>query len=44
VTFRYRPTRFYVAATITTVTALALAIWCLWGRRAGIRRAIPAAV
>ncbi len=43
VTFRYRPTRFYVAAAISALTALALAIWCLWGRRAGIRRAAPAA-
>lgn len=38
VTFQYRPIKFYAGAAITAVTALALAIWCLWDRRARFRR------
>ena len=44
VTFQYRPIKFYAGATITAVTALALAIWCLWDRRARFRRTTSAAV
>jgi hypothetical protein len=33
VTFTYRPRQFYVGASISAVTALALGLWCLVGRR-----------
>jgi hypothetical protein len=33
VTFTYRPSKLYLGALITGATALALAIWCVWGAR-----------
>ena len=35
VTFTYRPRQFYLGASISALTALALALWCLWERRRG---------
>ena len=32
VTFTYRPRQFYLGASISAFTALALALWCLWER------------
>ena len=33
VTFIYRPSKLYLGASISAVTALALALWCLLERR-----------
>jgi hypothetical protein len=38
VTFRYRPSRMYLGAAVSGVTALGLGLWCLVSRR---RRAAP---
>jgi len=35
VTFRYRPSRMYLGAAMSGVTALALGLWCLVTRRRG---------
>jgi hypothetical protein len=37
VTFTYRPSQFYRGASISAVTALALALWCLLERRRPVR-------
>jgi hypothetical protein len=34
VTFTYRPSTFYLGAGTTAATAVLLAAWCAWGRRA----------
>ena len=38
VTFTYRPSRFYLGAAISALTAVALALWTAWGARR-VRRA-----